>query len=144
MTSHESDKKQPSSKQLKKVSSKKPRSPSRQTRTVATASFEGPIPPPNILSAYDQVEPGLANRIVSMAEDEAIHRRGIENRVVAAQILETTLGQILGFGIGTITIGGGVISSIYGSAILGTGICTVGVVGLVSVFIYGRKENNSS
>ncbi len=144
MTSHKSDKKQSSSKQLKKVPSKKLQSPSRQTRAVATASFEGPIPPPNILSAYDQVEPGLANRIVTMAEGEAIHRRGIENKIINAQILETTLGQILGFGIGTITIGGGVLASIYGSALLGASICTVGVVGLVSVFIYGRKENNSS
>ncbi len=144
MASQKNGKKKLPSKQLKKVSSKKPQSPSQQTRTVATDSFEGPIPPPNILSAYDQVEPGLANRIVTMAEEEAVHRRGIEKKVINAQILETTLGQFLGFGIGTITIGGGVIASIYGSAILGAGISTVGVVGLVSVFIIGRKENNNS
>ena len=34
----------------------------------------GPLPPPEILREYDQALPGLADRIVSMAEGQANHR----------------------------------------------------------------------
>lgn len=34
------------------------------------AHFKGPLPPPNILSQYDRVLPGLGNRIVAMTERE--------------------------------------------------------------------------
>ena len=36
---------------------------------------EGPLPDPSSLGEYDQVLPGLADRIVNMAEEEAEHRR---------------------------------------------------------------------
>lgn len=39
------------------------------------ATFVGPIPPPDILQGYDNILPGLADRIVSMAEAEGNHRR---------------------------------------------------------------------
>ncbi|WP_308690759.1 DUF2335 domain-containing protein [uncultured Sutterella sp.] len=49
-----------------------------QTNVVLSASrsehFEGPLPHPNILSQYDKVCPGLANRIVEMAEREQAAR----------------------------------------------------------------------
>lgn len=39
-------------------------------RTRVEAHFKGPLPPPNILSQYDRVFPGLGDRIVTMAERE--------------------------------------------------------------------------
>lgn len=42
--------------------------------------FTGPIPPPEILSGYDHVVPGLANRIAVLAEGEAEHRRALQRR----------------------------------------------------------------
>lgn len=143
MTNHIDDKEQLPTKQPEKKSTEQPKSSS-QKAIISQASFtKGPIPPPDLLSSYDKVKPGLANRIVIMAEEEAIHRRYLQKRSLNAEILETTLGQFFGFGIGAITIGGGVIASIYGSPLVGASISTIGVIGLVSVFIYGRKENSS-
>nr|DAR22085.1 MAG TPA: putative membrane protein [Caudoviricetes sp.] len=40
--------------------------------------FSGPIPPPEILSGYEQIHPGFADRIISMAEKQSAHRQGLE------------------------------------------------------------------
>lgn len=36
---------------------------------------QGALPNPEILARYEQISPGTAERIISMAEDEARHRR---------------------------------------------------------------------
>ena len=33
-------------------------------------SFEGPLPPPEILSQYERILPGMAERVIHMAEEE--------------------------------------------------------------------------
>ncbi|MDE0627318.1 MAG: DUF2335 domain-containing protein [Bryobacterales bacterium] len=38
----------------------------RESGLIATR-YQGPIPPPEILAALERVQPGLANRVVSMA-----------------------------------------------------------------------------
>ena len=45
-------------------------------------SFTGPLPRPETLREYDQVLPGLAERIVLMAEKEGDHRRSVEKSLV--------------------------------------------------------------
>lgn len=44
--------------------------------------FSGPLPSPETLHEFEQVLPGLAERIVRMAEQEADHRRLVERRLV--------------------------------------------------------------
>jgi len=112
-----------------------------------SVEFSGPLPPPSILAKYEQINPGFANRIVSLAESEAEHRRDLEEKMVAADIEtlkqsvnERRLGQIFAFAIGTIRIISGTYAAIHGAQIAGSFIGTGGVIGLVSVFIYGRKE----
>ena len=39
---------------------------------------EGPLPPPADLAAYEQVVPGLAERLVKAAESQTRHRHRIE------------------------------------------------------------------
>src|SRR5688572_22006183 len=45
-----------------------------------SASFTGPLPIPTLLREYDNVLPGLAERIVAMAEDEGEARRSLASR----------------------------------------------------------------
>ncbi len=42
-----------------------------KSRLIA-ASFRGPLPPPAVLREYDQISPGLAEKIIGMAESEGI------------------------------------------------------------------------
>jgi uncharacterized membrane protein len=53
---------------------------------VATAHYQGPIPPPSILEGFDRIVPGAAQRLIQLAEDESKHRRELEVRTMEANI----------------------------------------------------------
>jgi uncharacterized membrane protein len=115
-----------------------------------SASFSGPLPPPAILEQYDKINPGLADRIVRMAETEADHRRQIEKRALDADIqiagkeyTERRIGQFLGFGIGVAALFIGAYVATHGQPLAGGFIGTGGVVGLVTAFIYGRRAEKT-
>lgn len=100
----------------------------------------GPIPSPEVLAEYNQIDPSFANRILVMAEQQALHRQGIEKKIVDSGTKESLLGVICGFIIGMTAL---IVSLILGlngrtieSSLLGVG----GLVGLVSVFIYGTRS----
>ncbi len=42
------------------------------------AAYSGPLPPAKELARYAEIQPDLPERIISMAEGEAAHRRAIE------------------------------------------------------------------
>jgi uncharacterized membrane protein len=46
------------------------------------STFSGPLPPPDLLSEYNQVLPGLAERIVQMTEKQGDHRRHLQSRAM--------------------------------------------------------------
>lgn len=66
------------------------------------ASFAGPIPPPDLLKGYEEVCPGAAQRIISMAEVQSEHRRALEKQMgdaaveeMRSQFVENRRGQYL-------------------------------------------------
>jgi uncharacterized membrane protein len=66
-------------------------------------SFSGPLPPPDLLAEYEQVIPGLADRIVRMAEEEGRHRRWLQR----ALLRFSWGGLISGLAIAMTGLGGG-------------------------------------
>ena len=91
-----------------------------------THYHKGPLPTPEFLSRYEQVQAGLADRIVKMAEEEMLHRRAIENAVVRAQeeesraeFSEAKRGQICALLVVLITIGGAVYLGSNGHEVTG-------------------------
>jgi uncharacterized membrane protein len=52
-----------------------------------TATFSGPLPPPAMLKAYNDVEPGIAGRIVAMAESSLAHDQTIQSKILEAEVL---------------------------------------------------------
>ncbi|WP_441290212.1 DUF2335 domain-containing protein [Sorangium sp. KYC3313] len=52
--------------------------------------YDGPLPPPSMLSEYDQVLPGLAERIVKSFEEEGPHRRSLQHREMLLEEREMT------------------------------------------------------
>jgi len=48
--------------------------------------FSDPLPPPGALEWYNNVEPGLANRVVKMAENQSVHKISFENRAINSSI----------------------------------------------------------
>jgi len=67
--------------------------PQHQTIQVAQATqvHQGPIPHPDVLAGYDRVIPGAAERILVMAETEALNRNRREDDALKANILAQDL-----------------------------------------------------
>ncbi len=47
--------------------------------TAVHQSFSGPLPHPDLLRHYNEILPGVAERIFSMAEAEAEHQHAMES-----------------------------------------------------------------
>lgn len=99
-------------------------------------SFTGPLPPPKLLSEYDQVLPGLAERIVKMAETEGNHRRSVESRLV--RLSEWGIGSALL--IALVLAAGGFTLLWNGKTLEGLTPLVLAVGGLVTVFVTRRNS----
>jgi uncharacterized membrane protein len=98
--------------------------------------FSGPIPPPRILSEYNQVLPGLANRLVTLAEGEAAHRRALQHR--RARLAEAGLGSA--FVIAMTSVAGGIYLIHEGSTTEGLGGILAALATLLVVYLTRGKK----
>jgi uncharacterized membrane protein len=104
------------------------------------ASFSGPLPPPEILEKYNAIEPGLADRIMRMAESQAQHRQHLERTVVESRARAEQRAQVLGT-ILALVLGVGAISLVHaGHSIEGVVALVAEFGALAGVFVYGRKR----
>jgi uncharacterized membrane protein len=103
-------------------------------------SFIGPIPPPQIMEAYERILPGSADRILRMAEKQSDHRQGLERQVVAGNVSAQTRGQRYAGGLSALLFGGGIYLLANGIQIGGLSTLALAVAGIVSTFIYGRSR----
>jgi uncharacterized membrane protein len=119
----------------------KPASRTKQQVTFQHTNFhQGPLPSPDTLNKYEQIQPGFANRIIKLAEDEATHRRSLERRVTGMNFFLSLIGMI--FGLSAI---GGVIGLCYYAFGLGFdtaagSIATVVLIGIGGVFLYRKNK----
>jgi uncharacterized membrane protein len=109
--------------------------------------FSGPMPPPALLSHYEDICPGSADRMLRMAEQEAEHRRKTEEKIVNAQIeysnkhfAEARCGQICALLITLSALAAGVYTAVNGHEIAGSVIGVGGIGGIVTTFIFGRRD----
>ncbi len=107
--------------------------------------FSGPLPHPEILRQYDELAPGLSERIVRMAEQEGEHRRELENEAVEIERVkveyawrEVVVGQVFALVIALSGIIAGGIVAVKGQPAAGGLIGGLGIGGIVSAFILGR------
>ena len=104
--------------------------------------YAGPIPPLSILSGYDQVVPGAAERILLMAEKDAQHTRNLENKALEVARRQQWLGQIFGFGIGIAVLVASMMALVLGYENAAMVLGGTTIVGLVAVFVTGRVIQN--
>lgn len=114
---------------------------------VSHQQYSGPIPPPSMLSDYDKVKVGFAERIVSMAEKEQEHRNVLEFTAINGAITKDKRSQ--NYALCCVLF----ISMLCGTLIY-TGHDSAGaflggstLVGLTALFITGRRDvtkNNES
>ena len=100
-------------------------------------SFEGPLPPPDILAGYESVLPGSAERILQLAEQESAHRRDLVASVVEAGVSRSRWGLWLGAVVAMAFLGAATAMVLAGHPVPGTIIGTADLASVVGMFIYG-------
>lgn len=117
-------------------------------------SWSGPVPPPEVVARYEEIQPGLADRMFRMAEKQSEHRQEMEKISVNAQAAdiaaerqERRRGQYFGFGIAIAFIIAGTIAIVYGTTsaqIMGGIFGGGGAIGMVSLFVIGREKKTEA
>jgi uncharacterized membrane protein len=118
--------------------SKKPTKQS--TQVVAQQShYSGPIPQPEDLQNYEDIQKGFAERIMSMAENESIHRQEIELKIINSEKNLNLFGQLFAtiMGLSVIALMGYAFSKGYAEQVMYIGF---GISSVVGLFIYKNKQ----
>ena len=107
----------------------------------------GPLPSPETLAKYEHAHPGLAERIVAMAESQSNHRRSIELVWSNARIEDRKTqwkdrrrGQTLAFFIVVIFAAAGTYTATHGAPWPGALLGGTGVTGLVALFLRSHHD----
>lgn len=113
-------------------------------------TYSSPLPPPEVLQKYKQIDPELINKITDMTEVQATHRRQLESRSLNEGIrhtkrrdLEANIGQACGFIIAVMGIIAGAYVALQGQQVAGGILGLAGISGIVAVFVNGRKKENT-
>lgn len=104
-----------------------------------TSVFSGPIPPPDQLIEYNEIDSTFADRIVAMAEKEQDNRHTNDNN-------EFTLdkrSQTFAFVIAIFGIGMSGLLAIQGNPISATGFGLGSIVLMVTAFLKGKKSDDT-
>jgi uncharacterized membrane protein len=107
-------------------------------------SFSGPLPPPEVLEKYNQAMPGLAERIICMAEQQARHRQEIEKTVVNSNAFVQKVGPFLGFVVAMTAVIGGIELVLKGKDGYGLAAIITALASLAGVFIYGKRQQRKN
>lgn len=103
-----------------------------------TRTHSGPIPSADALAQYGLVLENAPDRILRMAEKQADHRMELEKSTIRRQLNQSGIGQILAFLVSLSCLGASSWLAYEGHDAVAGVIGGTTVVGLVSVFIYGK------
>ncbi|SFV87698.1 hypothetical protein MNB_SUP05-SYMBIONT-5-1068 [hydrothermal vent metagenome] len=100
--------------------------------------YRGPIPEPLDLQKYEDIKIGFAERIITMAENEASHRQNIEHKIINSERVFTILGQMTALSMGLLVVAlmAYTVSQGFAEEVQWLGVSIASVIGL---FIYKRK-----
>ena len=105
--------------------------------------FQGPIPDPQTLQEYQQIDPNFPERILAMAEAQSAHRQQQEKSHLKGMIRARFVGLGLAFLSVLLICSVGAYAIKLGHAKEGSGLIAAVVVGLASTFIWGRTKVQS-
>jgi uncharacterized membrane protein len=113
----------------------------RVVQQVAT-SFEGPLPPPQMLAEYDRLIPNGADRMMKLLESQTNHRLLQESRSLEALHSLPARGQWIGTFLCLFFGSIGWHLSIEGRETVAALLFSTTIIGLVTVFVLGRAPSS--
>ena len=102
--------------------------------SMSRMAHRGPLPHPDVLLGYKNIDSGLPERVIAMAEKQASHRQARENK----EDDRAERGQHYGLAIGLAGLIAATAVILSGHPAAGSIIGSVDLLGLVSVFVTGR------
>jgi uncharacterized membrane protein len=113
----------------------------RMVSLVTRESFSGPMPHPKHLAEYENICPGLADRIMSTVEFAQKRQEDRRDNIIQCEYRDRRLGMILGFSALVLMLLVGVWLATIGEKVIGGGLITASIIGsVVGSFIDGRKS----
>ena len=103
-------------------------------------AYSGPLPPAEQIRAYEDVLPGSADRILSMAERQQDHRMELEKVTVHEAAQRSRWGLRLGFVLALLVLAIGAVGIFTGHDVAGLAVIIGQAAILAGVFVYGRIE----
>lgn len=103
--------------------------------------YSGPIPHPELLRQFDEVIPGGADRIMTMAEGQSSHRQLLETKVVNANNRDSLLGIIFAGVICLVALGGAIWLLSLGKDIQSLILLIPSFGSIIYIFIKGRTAD---
>lgn len=106
--------------------------------------FSGPIAHPKHLREYEEILPGAADRIISMAERSMQHTQDAENKIIQAEINDTRDGRRYGFMALMALVAAALVAGYMGLSTLALTFVGAGALGTIGAFIKGRMSGNGT
>ncbi len=97
----------------------------------------GPLPPPAALNEYKDVVADGAERIVSMVEQQTIHRMKMEEMIVESDLRLAQRGQWIGLAVVLAVLAIAGYMAYLGATTAAAVVAGIDLVGLAAVFVYG-------
>ena len=109
---------------------------------VMEEKFSGPIAHPKHLREYEDILPGSADRIITMAEDTLKHQKGMQEQALLADIEDQRSGRRYGFAALLVLLICALITGLQGHAVLAGAFLTTAALGTVGSFINGKLKQD--
>ncbi len=126
---------------LIKASNKNTTTQFTETQELVFMARSSPLPSPKELREYEQIVPGIADRLMNSLEKQQNHRMELEKTVIKTDALRSLRGQVFAFILAAIAIIGGVVLLLKGSNIAGLSVLVGTTTTLSGAFIYGKRQN---
>lgn len=111
-----------------------------QMTSLYEESFSGPIPHPQHLAEYDNILPGSADRILTMAEENLSHNQTCQKSALDADIMDMRHSRRYGFGALVLLLGCAIFCAYLDKDILAGLFLGAGALGTISVLVRGNSK----
>ncbi|AYA40504.1 DUF2335 domain-containing protein [Xenorhabdus nematophila] len=105
-------------------------------------SFDS-LPSPEVLKIYESILPGYTERIFSLREKEQLFQHEKQKKALDGVINKDRRGQWMGFAIAMFILIIATVFAFKGEILFAGTLITIDLVGLVAVFVIGRKLNTT-
>lgn len=106
--------------------------------------YQGPLPHPQMMAAFEQIRPGSADDCFQMAKKEQSHQHKVDKLNLYLPFILQLTGQIFGFLLSAGFVGGGIFLLFLEKSLAGFTSLAVGIISIVGPLLFYRKSSTDS